>query len=109
MYDIVLGSYTFYRFSTDNLLGLGLDGNEVCCQNFPLPTLGPRLRSLALEIHQGRGFFVLRGFNPDDYDTEDNLLLFLGISSYIGEKRGQQDGEGSMIGKPQPTPFTDVV
>ena len=61
---------------------------------------------MALEIHQGRGFIVLRGFNPDRYTTEDNILLFLGISSYIGEKRGQQDGKGSMIGKIQPETST---
>ncbi|KAL4928973.1 uncharacterized protein BDV17DRAFT_290980 [Aspergillus undulatus] len=50
----------------------GLSIDEANQFNFPLPTLGKALRALALEIHEGKGFFVLRGLNPDKYTIEDN-------------------------------------
>ncbi|KAJ4286401.1 hypothetical protein N0V88_008024 [Collariella sp. IMI 366227] len=76
---------------------LGLYGSEVMPNTFPLPTLGPKLRKMAVDIHSGRGFSVVRGLNPDEFSPEDNVLVFLGISSYIGATRGRQDEEGSML------------
>ncbi|KAL2258489.1 hypothetical protein VTK26DRAFT_8180 [Humicola hyalothermophila] len=76
---------------------LGLYGDEVNPGTFPLPTLGPKLRQMAVDIHQGKGFAVVRGLNPDEFSPEDNVLVFLGISSYIGAKRGRQDEEGNML------------
>jgi hypothetical protein len=40
---------------------------------------------------------VVRGLKPDDFSPEDNVLVFLGISSYIGSTRGRQDEEGNML------------
>jgi len=39
----------------------------------------------------------VRGLNPDHFSQEDNVVIFLGISSYIGPKRGRQDEEGNML------------
>jgi hypothetical protein len=78
---------------------LGLYGNEVTPSTFPLPTLGPKLQQVATDIHSGRGFAVVRGLKPDDFSPEDNVLVFLGISSYVGVKRGRQDEEGNMLSK----------
>jgi len=78
-------------------LGLGLYGSDVSPSTFPLPTLGTRLLDLALAVHIGSGFAVVRGLNPDDFSQEDNVVIFLGISSYIGSKRGRQDEEGNML------------
>ncbi|KXX76429.1 hypothetical protein MMYC01_200183 [Madurella mycetomatis] len=75
----------------------GLYGSEVSPDNFPLPTLGPKLLRVALDIHCGKGFAVVRGLKPDEYSPEDNVLIFLGISSYIGAKRGRQDEDGNML------------
>jgi len=58
-----------------------------------------RLRTCCLELHRGRGFFSLRGLDPSDYSPEDNMILFLGISSYIAERRGKQDAQGNMFSK----------
>lgn len=68
---------------------------------FPLPTLGPKLRRLAADIHRGKGFAVIRGLNPVDFSDEDNVVVFLGISSYIGAKRGRQDENGNMLSTSQ--------
>jgi hypothetical protein len=74
-----------------------LDGSEINVVNFPLPNLGVKLLQLTRQLHETIGFFVLRGLNPDEYSQEDNILLFLGVSSYVGEKRGKQDEAGSML------------
>jgi len=76
---------------------LGLYGNEASPTTFPLPTLGPKLQQVAADIHRGRGFAVVRGLNPDEFSPEENVLVFLGISSYIGVQRGRQDEEGNML------------
>ncbi|KAL2062016.1 hypothetical protein VTL71DRAFT_6282 [Oculimacula yallundae] len=62
-------------------------------QTFPLPTLSPILRQHAKELQSGRGFFVLRGLKPDNYETEDNIIIYAGVSSYIGSIRGRQDSK----------------
>ncbi|PKX92401.1 TauD/TfdA family dioxygenase [Aspergillus novofumigatus IBT 16806] len=59
----------------------------------PLPTLHPILRELSHEIHNGRGFFVLRGLDVDRYSREDNILIYAGVSSHIGSLRGRQQDQ----------------
>ncbi|KAI1326690.1 Clavaminate synthase-like protein [Xylariaceae sp. FL0255] len=76
---------------------LGLDGEEVHNVNFPLPSLSAVLFDLANDLHSGLGFFALRGLDPNKYSREDNILIFLGISSYIGEQRGKQDDCGHIF------------
>lgn len=76
---------------------LGLDGSDVKQSTFPLPTLGGTLLRLAVDIHRGKGFLNIHGLNPADYSPEDNILLFLGLSSYIGEARARQDEDGNML------------
>lgn len=78
------------------ILGLGKPFGHISPDTFPLPTLGPILRDLSKELHTGRGFFVLRTIPVDNYSREDNILLYAGVSSYIGSRRGIQDrGDGS--------------
>lgn len=78
---------------------LGLDGSHVNVDTFKLPTLGPRLVELSLDIHNGRGFAVVRGINPGDYSVEDLTLAYMGVASYVADKRGCQDKLGNMLGK----------
>lgn len=68
-------------------------------ETFPLPTLGPKLNIVSKELHDGIGFAVLRGLDPKNYSPLDNLLLYLGITSYIAETRGCQDYDGRMVGE----------
>ena len=64
---------------------------------FPLPSLGPRIVSIARQLDFGCGFFVLRGFDPKKYSSEENVVLYAGIASYVGDKRGRQDENGCML------------
>ena len=66
--------------------------------NFPLPTLGAKLDKASEDVHNGRGFCVLRGIKPEDFSVEDLTLIFLGVQSYIADQRGRQDSKGNMLG-----------
>ncbi|KAL4795138.1 hypothetical protein BDV19DRAFT_389540 [Aspergillus venezuelensis] len=76
--------------------GSGID--QVTCRTFPLPTLGETLQGFAIELHEGRGFFVVRGLEPDRYTIEENTVIFLGISCYVGSILGKQTDDGKMFG-----------
>jgi hypothetical protein len=69
----------------------------VSTRNFPLPTLGPKLYQLAAEVHRGQGFALIRGLPLKRFSHEDNVVVYLGISSYIGPIRGRQDEDGNML------------
>ncbi|KAL4747078.1 hypothetical protein BDW72DRAFT_183585 [Aspergillus terricola var. indicus] len=85
------------RGALNGFKGLDLDGPEVSADNFPLPTLGPKLRSFAGVIHSGPGFYVLQGLRLPGCSVEDRTLAFLGVSSYIGEQRAMQAGVMDML------------
>ncbi|KAF2104879.1 Clavaminate synthase-like protein [Rhizodiscina lignyota] len=74
---------------------LGLD--EVSRQMFPLPTLKLKLKNISRNLHFGIGFSVIRGLDPRRYSAFDNVIIYLGITSYVAEQRGCQDSEGNML------------
>ncbi|KAF7193762.1 Taurine hydroxylase-like protein SAT17 [Pseudocercospora fuligena] len=76
---------------------LELEGDEVDEKSFPLPTLGPRLESASNDVYNGRGFTIVRGLDPESFSLEDYTIVYLGVSSYIAERRGKQDQRGSML------------
>jgi hypothetical protein len=85
--------------TANNDSALGLEGQKINRDNFPMPTLSVVLDQMAKDLYQGKGFATLRGLDVDAYSTEDATLLFLGVSSYIGNKFGKQDLRGSTISK----------
>lgn len=87
--------------STSNvgMIELELDGDLVCRNNFPLPTLGGRLTALRGDLYQGRGFGLIRGLSPQKYSVEDLTVLQLGIQAYVANQAGKQDKKGNMMGK----------
>ncbi|KAH7163070.1 hypothetical protein B0J13DRAFT_615672 [Dactylonectria estremocensis] len=76
---------------------LGLDGDLVSRDNFPLPTLGPRLDQIRRDVHRGKGFGVIRGLDQQEHSVEDLTVLYLGIQSYIANRHGRQDKKGNMM------------
>jgi len=63
----------------------------ITADNFPLPNLRPELRRLSRDLHNGRGFFVIRGLRIDDYTRADNVLIYAGLSAHIAPQFGRQD------------------
>lgn len=82
----------------DLLLALCLDGDLVDRTNFPLHQLQRTLDCVAEQIHNGKGFCILRGLEADRYCLEDSMIVFLGVQSYVAERRMRQDEVGNMLG-----------
>ena len=88
---------------------LELDGDRVASENFPLSTLGPKLRELSKEIYGGKGFCLIRGLDLEKYSVEQYTAMYLGIQSYIASERGRQDRNGNILGKLAHAPFHCVL
>lgn len=57
---------------------------ELTKQDFPLPTLGPRLQEIERELIDGRGFVRLRGIDRGAYTQDEMELLYWGIGTHLG-------------------------
>jgi hypothetical protein len=88
------------------IAGLELDGGDLSPANFPLPKLGAKLRGLSRDVYNGKGFCVVRGVDPKVYAVEDLTLVYLGVQSYIADKRGRQDKRGNILGS---SPFILLI
>ncbi|OTB19125.1 hypothetical protein K445DRAFT_38349, partial [Daldinia sp. EC12] len=76
---------------------LGYNGDEVTKERFPLPNLQKDLEACVRNVHREHGACIIRGLDPRKYTKEDNIILFLGISSYIGDRRGLQNSKGEIL------------
>ncbi|KXH25696.1 TfdA family Taurine catabolism dioxygenase TauD [Colletotrichum salicis] len=68
--------------------------------------LHPELRKLSYELHNGYGFFVVRGLRVDEHTREDNIIIYAGLSSHIAPQRGRQDRQYD--GKPADVVLTHI-
>ncbi len=57
---------------------------DVTKDDFPLPTLAPRLRRVENELINGRGFVRLRGIDRDAYSQSEMEMLYWGIGTHLG-------------------------
>ena len=71
--------------------GLNLSIESLNTKTFPLPLLGPILRGLSHNIHQGTGFSLIRGIPVDKYSRKDNVIIYVGLASHIAPICGRQD------------------
>ncbi|UPK97195.1 hypothetical protein LCI18_008130 [Fusarium solani-melongenae] len=76
------------------------DPDAVNRDTFPLPNLGPKLKEVSATVHDGTGFSILRGLDPSKYSTLYNVLVYLGVTTYIADLRGCQDYDGRMLVMP---------
>lgn len=65
--------------------------------DFPLPRLAPVLARLHDEVHSGRGFVLLRGFEAQRHTVEEAAIAFRGIGAYFGQAVSQ-NGKGHVLG-----------
>ncbi|KAJ3962407.1 hypothetical protein N0V92_000884 [Colletotrichum tropicale] len=85
---------------------LGLALGHINQETFPLPKLHPELRKLSYELHNGHGFFVIRGLRVDEHTREENIIIYAGLSSHIAPQRGRQDRQYD--GKPADVVLTHI-
>ncbi|KAI0195969.1 hypothetical protein F4808DRAFT_325365 [Astrocystis sublimbata] len=97
VYRLSMAEKTELSRAKDGFKAQELDGNMVSQENFPLPTLGPKLQALGKNIYGGLGFHVIRGLDPREYSVEDLAIIRLGVQAYIAEQCGRQDHRGNML------------
>ncbi|WP_207479309.1 TauD/TfdA family dioxygenase [Arenibaculum pallidiluteum] len=65
--------------------------------DFPLPTLGPRLLSVLKEVLDGRGFALLRGLPVERWSIREAAAAFFGLGTHLGSARSQ-NAKGHVLG-----------
>ena len=76
--------------ASDNFLAIGK-------VDFPLPTLGSRLKALEKELIDGRGFVRIRGLPRDRWTNDQMSLAYWGIGAHLG-KPWPQNAKGHVLG-----------
>ena len=66
-------------------------------EDFPLPTLGPRLRRILEEILVGRGFVLLRRLPIEHWSRRQAATAFFGLGAHLGRARSQ-NAQGHVLG-----------
>jgi hypothetical protein len=66
-------------------------------EDFPLPTLGPRLDRMLDEVLTGRGFVLIRGLPVEAWSRLQLAVAFFGIGTYWGNARSQ-NADGHVLG-----------
>jgi hypothetical protein len=83
--------------ATQAVLGRGLDLADVRREDFPLPTLGPVLDRLRVDVLDGRGFVLLRGMPVEDRPIAESATAYWGVGTYFGSARSQ-NAQGHLLG-----------
>src|ERR1700731_3159567 len=75
----------------------GLAIADIRRDDFPLPTLGPVLDRLRVEVLDGRGFVLLRGMPVEDRPIAESAIAYWGVGTYLGSARSQ-NAQGHLLG-----------
>ena len=75
--DEIMGAVRHAQDISANFLDITKD-------NFPLPTLTPRLREIENELINGRGFVLLRGLPRDVFNNDEMCLAYWGLGLHLG-------------------------
>jgi hypothetical protein len=73
------------------------DITVISTDDFPLPTLGPRLHHLLDEVLSGRGFVLIKALPVQRWTKREAAIAFLGIGIHLGSLRMQNAG-GHLLG-----------
>ena len=66
-------------------------------EDFPLPTLGPRLVAAARDLDTGRGCLLIKGLNIEHYNKVEITDIYWGMGCYLGTPM-IQNAAGDVIG-----------
>ena len=83
------------------LAGRDADIAAITARDFPLPTLGPKLKArVHAEVLGGRGFLLLRDLPVGRWSMRESATAFFGLGSHLGSARSQ-NGKGHVLGHVQ--------
>lgn len=77
----------------------GLSLNYMQAEVFPLPTLGPRIRTFAIDLPDAQPYFLIRGLKAPWFSKHKNVAIFLGLSSHVATKRAMAAGDPNVVRK----------
>jgi hypothetical protein len=87
--------------ATRALVACNADIAGITAEDFPLPTLGPRLKArVDGEVLNGRGFLLLRGLPVGRWSMQEAATAFFGLGAHLGSARSQ-NGKGHVLGHVQ--------
>jgi len=87
--------------ATRALVARNADIAAITAREFPLPTLGPRLKArVDGEVLNGRGFLLLRGLPVERWSMQEAATAFFGLGAHLGSARSQ-NGKGHVLGHVQ--------
>ncbi|MEM7405158.1 MAG: TauD/TfdA family dioxygenase [Pseudomonadota bacterium] len=82
--------------ATRNAIDQGLEVGRFTREEFPLPTLGPRIQTLVDEVERGRGVAMLRGVPVDRLDDAALRTLYWGFGVHAGNVISQ-NSKGQLL------------
>lgn len=82
---------------------------DITVEDFPLPTMAPRLAAAERELIDGRGFVLIAGVPVERYERADAERIYWGIGLHLGtpwpqNARGHLLGDVTDQGKPADDP-----
>lgn len=86
---------------TKSLAASDIDIAGITARDFPLPTVGPKLKArVADEVLAGRGFLLMRGLPVERWSMRESAIAFFGLGVHLGSARSQ-NGKGHVLGHVQ--------
>lgn len=73
---------------------------QITREQFPLPTLAPRLARWRDTLLRGRGFVLARGLPVQRWSMRESATAFFGLGAHLGHARSQ-NGRGHLLGHVQ--------
>jgi Taurine catabolism dioxygenase TauD, TfdA family len=83
--------------AAERLASTEVDIASIRQQDFPLPTLAPRLRRILEDVLTGRGFALLRRLPVECWSMRKSATAFFGLGSHLGNAR-VQNAQGHVLG-----------
>ena len=77
--------------------GVSDDFLAISMAQFPLPTLGPRLKQIERELIDGRGFVRIRGLPRERWSNDEMSMAYWGIGAHLG-RPWPQNAKGHLLG-----------
>jgi hypothetical protein len=86
---------------TKGLVSREVDIATIAPHDFPLPTLGPKLKARVRdEVLNGRGFLLMRGLPVERWSMRETATAYFGLGTHLGSARSQ-NGQGHVLGHVQ--------
>jgi hypothetical protein len=95
--DLSEGEIAEVERATKRLAASHADITAIGRDDFPAPTLGPRLQRILNDTLNGRGFALIRSLPVERWTTLESAIAFFGIGAHIGRARAQ-NAKGHALG-----------